>query len=268
MMLTGDDARRWLANSHTALVIAFLVLPLIVLIPMSLTSGNSLTFPTPGWSLCWFEEVINDERWINALWNSIVIGVASTFLASVLGISAAIGLTWGKFPGRKLIFALAAAPLVAPVLIVGVATYTIYASLEMIGNRWSLIFTHAAMSVPVVLTTVSASLAGFDRTLLRAAASLGAGYGRIFFKVLLPLISPGAMTGALIAFLISFDEVVVASFLSIGAQRTLPRLIFSGVRESVSPAIAAVAMLLIIFSALVLALVGWLNSRRTRLLRR
>ena len=268
MICTGDDFRRWLANSHTALVLAFLVLPLIVIIPMSFTSGNTLTFPTPGWSLRWFDEVVNDGRWRVALWNSIVIGVTSTLLSSVLGIIAAIGLTWGKFPGRNFIFTMAAAPLVVPVVIVGVATFSFYASMNMIGNRLSLIFTHAAMSIPIVLTTVSASLAGFDRTLLRAAASLGAGIWRTFFKILLPLISPGAITGALIAFLISFDEVVVASFLSVGDQRTLPRLIFSGVRESVSPAIAAVAMLLIIFSALMLALAALLHLRRSRISRR
>ena len=267
MIHKGDMIRQWLANLFSILVLAYLVLPLIVLIPMALTSGNTLTFPTPGWSLRWFEEIINDEKWINALINSLIIGVSATFLASILAIPAAIGLTWGKFPGKKMILTLAAAPLVVPVVILGVATFSFYASLEMVGSRLPLIFTHAAMAVPVMLTTVAASLAGFDRTLIRAAASLGAGYGRIFFKVLLPLIAPGAMTGALISFLISFDEVVVASFLSMGTQRTLPRLIFSGVRESVSPAIAAVALCLIIFSAFALALAGWLHSRRAKMSR-
>ncbi|UCE51551.1 MAG: ABC transporter permease [Desulfobacterales bacterium] len=265
MIRNAEDVRRWLMNSATCLVIVYLVLPLIVLIPISFTSGNTLTFPTPGWSLRWYSEVFSDERWINAFWNSVVIAVSSTFIASVFGILAAIGLTWGKIPGRNLIFTLAATPLIVPVVIVGVASFSFYASLELVGNRISIILTHAALSVPIVLTTISASLRGFDRTLLRASASLGAGYWRTFYKVLLPMISPGVMTGALIAFIISFDEIVVASFLSIGSQRTLPRLIFSGVRESLNPAIASVAMLLIVFSAFVLALVVWQHSRRVRL---
>ena len=259
-----ENGRRWAMYGYTFLILVFLLAPLLVIVPVSLTSGNTLIFPTPGVSLRWYEEVITDPKWIAALWNSLVIGVSATILATAMGVLAAIGLTWGTFPGRKLIYGLAAAPLVAPIVIVGVAAFSFYASLGLIGNRLSLILTHTALAVPVVVTMVAASLAGFDRTLMRAAASLGAGHLRTFTKVLLPLIAPGVMTGALIAFIISFDEVVVASFLSLAEQRTLPRLIFSGVRESVSPAIAAAAILLIGFSALLLALAGWIQSRTRR----
>ena len=135
----------------------------------------------------------------------------------------------------------------------------------MTGTRWALILTHTALAVPVMLTTVVASLQGFDRTLVRASASLGAGTARTFFKVILPLIAPGVVSGAIIAFIISFDEVVVASFLTTGEQRTLPRMIFSGVRESVSPAIASVAVLLVLFSAVLLGIIAWLQARGARL---
>lgn len=265
MRISAERTRCWLMVAHTALILAFLILPLLVILPISLTSGNVLRVPTSDFSLRWYEEVlVTDERWRNGLWNSLLIGVSSTLLASVMGLLAAIGLAWGRFPGKKLIYAIVAAPLVVPVVIVGVAAFSFYASLGMIGNPLALIMTHTALSVPVVLTTVIASLAGFDRTLMRAAASMGAGQWRAITRVLLPLIAPGVATGALIAFIISFDEVVVASFMSMADQRTLPRLIFSGVRENVSPAIAAVAILLIGFSAVLLGLIGWLQARADR----
>lgn len=262
--MTAARTRSLMMYGFSALLLAYLLLPLVFILPMSLTSGNTLTFPTPGWSWRWYEEILADPRWGDSLWNSLVIALSSTFLSCLLGIPAAIGLTWGRFPGKPLLYAIVAAPLVMPVVIVGVAAFSFFATLGLVGNRLSIILTHTAMAVPVMLTAVTASLRGFDRTLLRAAASLGAGAWRSFFRVLLPLIAPGVMTGAIIAFIISFDEVVVASFLSVGAERTLPRMIFSGVRESISPAIAAVAVLLILFSALLLSLITWLQARARR----
>jgi putative spermidine/putrescine transport system permease protein len=262
------SAQRWRQGAmhvHAALVLAFLLLPLLVIVPMSLTSGNTLAFPTPGWSLRWYAELVADDRWGRSLWNSVVIASATTALSCILGIPAAIGLAWGEFPGKRLVYAVVAAPLVVPVVIVGVAAYAFFATFGLVGSPVSIILTHTAMAVPVVLTTVVASLAGFDRTLMRAAASLGAGSWHSVRKILLPLIAPGIATGAIIAFIISFDEVVVASFLSVGNERTLPRMIFSGVRESVSPAIAAVAVLLIAFSAVLLGVIALLQARARRL---
>jgi putative spermidine/putrescine transport system permease protein len=263
MMAAGIRAR--LMYAYAALLLAFMLVPLAIIVPMSLTSGTSLAFPTPGWSLRWYDELLVDTRWGASFWNSVVIGLATTLLSALLGIPAAIGLAWGRFPGKRLIYALVAAPLVMPVVIVGVASFAFYASFGLVGTRLSIILTHTAMAVPVMLTTVVASLAGFDRTLLRASASLGAGSWTSFRRVLLPLIAPGVVTGAIIAFIISFDEVVVASFLSVAGERTLPRMIFSGVRESISPAIASVAVLLITFSAVLLAAIAWLQARAQRL---
>lgn len=263
-MITAEIRAR-LMYAYAVLLLAFMLVPLAIIVPMSLTSGTTLAFPTPGWSLRWYEELLVDTRWGASLWNSVVIGLSTTLLSCLLGIPAAIGLAWGRFPARRLIYALVAAPLVMPVIIVGVASFAFYASFGLVGTRLSIILTHTAMAVPVMLTTVVASLAGFDRTLLRAAASLGAGPWTSFRRVLLPLIAPGVATGAIIAFIISFDEVVVASFLSVAGERTLPRMIFSGVRESISPAIASVAVLLITFSAVLLAAIGWLHARAQRL---
>lgn len=254
--------------SFAAALLAFMLVPLLIIVPMSLTSGTSLAFPTPGYSLRWYQELLNDPRWLSSFWNSVIIASAATLLSSLLGIPAAIGIAWGTFPGKRIVYAIVAAPLVVPVVIVGVAAFSFFATLGLVGNKWSIILTHTAMAVPVMLTTVVASLTGFDRTLVKAAASLGAGTSRIFLKVILPLIAPGVLSGAIIAFIISFDEVVVASFLSSGEERTLPRMIFSGVRESVSPAIASVAVLLVAFSAVLLAVIAWLQIRAGRLQRR
>lgn len=260
--------RGLLMYAYAGLLLVFMLAPLLLIVPMALTSGNALQFPTPGVSLRWFAELVDDERWPAALQVSLIIGAASTTLALILGIPAAIALAWSEFPGKKIVMGIVAAPIVMPVVIVGVASYYFFSQIGMVGSRWSIIAVHAAMAIPVVVSTVAASLTTFDRTLLRASASLGAGTARTFLSVMLPLISPGVVTGAIIAFIISFDEVVVASFLSVGDDRTLPRMIFSGVRESISPAIASVALLLMVFSALLLVLIGFIQARARRFAQR
>ncbi len=249
---------------YAALLLAFMLAPLLIVVPMSLTSGTSLTFPTPGYSLRWFRELVDDPRWLSSFVNSVVIASSVTLLSCILGIPAAIALAWTKYPGKRIVYAIIAAPLVVPVVIVGVAAFSFFSALGMVGAKGSIILTHTALAVPVMLTTVMASLSNFDRTLVRAAASLGADPLPVFFRVVLPLIAPGVVSGAIIAFIISFDEIVVASFLSTGEERTLPRMIFSGVRESISPAIASVAVLLVLFSAILLVAIGWLQSRASK----
>lgn len=260
-MFFWPNFRRRLALFHAVLVFAFLLAPLLIMVPISLTSGTMLTLPVPGWSLEWYEIVFTDPRWTGALVNSLIIGVASTALATALGTLAAIGLTWGRFPGQRSMLAVISLPLVLPIIILGVASFSFYASLGLVGSRLSLVLAHAGLSAPVVVTTVMASLKGFDRTLMRAGASLGASPWTGFRRILVPLVAPGIMTGALVAFLISFDEVVIASFISSADQRTLPRQIFSGVRESISPAIAAAAIVLVVISGILLAFTAYIQHR-------
>ena len=266
--MTANRLRTMLMYGYAALLLTFMLAPLLLILPMALTSGNTLQFPTPGISFRWFVELIEDDRWPSALKVSLIVGIASTFIALALGIPAAMALAWSEFPGKKFIWGIIAAPIIMPVVVVGVASYYFFSEIGLVGSRWSIIVVHAAMAIPVVVSTVAASLTTFDRTLLRASASLGAGTTRTFLSIMLPLISPGVITGGIIAFIISFDEVVVASFLSVGADRTLPRMIFSGVRESISPAIASVALLLMLFSALLLALIGFIQVRSQRLSKR
>ena len=263
-MFFWPNFRRWLAGIHTGLIFAFLLAPLAIMVPISLTSGTMLTLPVPGWSLQWYEVIFTDPRWTVALVNSLIVGIASTALATALGTLAAMGLTWGRFPGQRLMLAVISLPLVLPIIILGVASFSFYATFGLIGSRISLILAHAGLAAPVVVTTVMASLKGFDRNLMRAGASLGAGPLLSFRRILVPLVAPGIMTGALVAFLISFDEVVIASFITSADQRTLPRQIFSGVRDSISPAIAAAAIVLVVISGVLLAFTAYVE-RRARL---
>ena len=243
------------------LVLLFLMLPLLVIIPLSFNSDSFLMYPMSGFSLQWYEDFLTSPAWRQALMNSMIVSPLATLLAMVLGTLAAIGLTRVGFPGKALLTAIIISPMVVPVVIVGVATYLVFAPLGLSGSYLGLVLVHAALGVPFVVTTVSATLQGFDHNLTRAAASLGANPTTSFFKVTLPLVAPGVISGGLFAFGTSFDEVVVTLFLASPAQTTLPRQMFAGIRENISPTIAAVATVLTITSVLMLITLEWLRRR-------
>ena len=202
---------------------------------------------------------------ITATQVAMIVAPAATFLAMVFGTLASIGLTRGEFRGKALVMSLLISPMVVPVVIIGVASYLFFAPLGLGNSYLSLILVHAVLGVPFVIITVSATLQGFNYNLVRAAASLGAPPLTTFFKVTLPLIAPGVISGALFAFATSFDEVVVTLFLAGPEQATLPRQMFSGIRENLSPTIAAAATLLIGFSIVLLLVLEWLRGRSERL---
>ncbi|WP_291991838.1 ABC transporter permease [Candidatus Accumulibacter sp. ACC003] len=247
------------------LILLFLVIPILVIIPLSFNSDSFLIYPMSGFSLRWYEEFFFSDTWIHALKNSLIVAPFATLLAMVFGTLASIGLTRVDFPGKALVTAILISPMVVPVVIVGVATYLVFAPIGLSGSYLGLILVHAALGVPFVVTTVSATLQGFDYNLVRAAASLGANPLTAFFRVTLPLVAPGVISGGLFAFGISFDEVVVTLFLASPEQTTLPRQMFSGIRENISPAIAAVATILTLFAVLMLLALEWLRGRSERL---
>jgi putative spermidine/putrescine transport system permease protein len=219
----------------------------------------------PGLSLRWYEEFFTSERWQTALWNSIIIAVATTVLSTVLGTLAALGLSRPNFPGRATVMAILISPMVVPIVITAVGMYFFYAMIGLSNTFAGLILAHTALATPFVVIIVTATLIGFDQTLIRAGASLGAAPPRVFFKVVLPLILPGMISGALFAFVTSFDEVVVVLFLASPDQRTLPKQMFTGIREMISPTITAAATLLIVFSVFMLTTVELLRRRSERL---
>jgi putative spermidine/putrescine transport system permease protein len=246
-------------------VLVFLVAPLLIVVPMSLTSGNVLAFPLPGLSMRWYEEVLTSERWTVPARNSLIVGVSATVLSLVLGTLAAVGLAQSRFRFRTLVLGLIVSPMVVPIVISAVAFYFFFVKFGLVGTYIGLILAHTVLAAPFVVITVTATLQDFDRDLVRAAASLGAPPLTVFRRIVLPIIAPGVATGGLFAFATSFDEIVVALFLASPQQRTLPRQIFSGVREYVSPSIAAVATLLILLAAVLLLVVELLRRRGERL---
>jgi len=260
-----EHAWFWTHRTLCALVLLFLILPVLVIVPLSFNSGSFLVYPLQGFSLRWYEDFFSSAEWMRSLKNSLIVAPAATVLAMIFGTLAAIGLTRGEFRGKSLVMSLLISPMVAPVVIVGVASYLFFAPLGLGNSYTGLILVHAVLGVPFVIITVSATLQGFNYNLVRAAASMGASPLTAFRRVTLPLIAPGVISGALFAFATSFDEVVVTLFLAGPEQATLPRQMFSGIRENLSPTIAAAATLLIAFSVLMLLTLEWLRGRSEKL---
>lgn len=244
--------------------LAFLVLPMAAVVPLSFSSSSFLSYPIPGWSLRWYQNLFESAEWMAAAKNSFIVAPLATLLATLLGTLAAMGLNRADFPGKGLLMSVLISPMVVPVVVVGVGVYLFFAPLGLADSYAGLVLAHTALGAPFVVTTVGATLAGYDHNLTRAALSLGAGPLRAFRDVTLPVIAPGVASGALFAFATSFDEVVVTLFLAGPGQATLPRQMFTGIRENISPTICALATILMLFSTALLLFLEWLRGRRTR----
>jgi putative spermidine/putrescine transport system permease protein len=243
------------------LALAFLVLPILVIIPLSFSSSQFLVYPIPGFSLRWYDNLIHSDAWIRAAKNSFIVAPLATLIATVLGTLAAVGLNKADFLGKGLLMAILISPMVVPVVVIGVGVYLFFAPLGLSDSYTGLILSHVALGAPFVVITVLATLQGFNHNLVRASLSLGAGPLRTFFRVTLPVIAPGLIAGALFAFATSFDEVVITMFLAGPSQATLPRQMFAGIRENVDPTIAALATLLMVFSTCLLLALEWVRGR-------
>ena len=278
-----------------ALIFLFLIAPILVVIPLSFNAESFFTFtpkmlhfdPT-GYSLRWYDLLLTfpdvptdvprdsawwgvvwrEAAWINAAKNSAIIGFFATIIATFLGTLAALGLSRPEMPYRKAIMAILISPMIVPVIIVTLGLFFFYSAIEV--NKWGVpylgvILAHATLGIPFVIITVTATLTGFDHSLSRAAANLGASPTRTFREVILPLITPGMVSGALFAFVTSFDEVVVVLFVGKNDEQTIPRQMWNGIREQISPAILSVATILVIVSIGLLASVELLRRRSERL---
>lgn len=243
------------------IVLLFLLLPIFVIVPLSFSSSSFLSYPIPGWSLRWYQELFASDDWARATRNSFIVAPLATLIATTLGTLAAVGLARVKFFGKGLLTGLLIAPMVVPIVVVGVSAYLFFARIGLSDSYTGLVLIHAALGAPFVLTTVMATLQNFNQNLVKASLNLGAGPVQTFFRVTLPVIAPGVVSGALFAFATSFDEVVVVLFLAGPAQTTLPRQMFTGIRENISPTIAAVATLLILFTAFLMMTLEWLRGR-------
>ncbi len=246
-------------------IFIYLVFPLLTIIPLSFNSGEFLHYPLQGLSLRWYHEFFASGRWGVAIENSAIVGVCSMVLATVLGTVTAVGINRANFPGKQLVLALLISPMMIPLVITALALYLFYARIGLNDTYIGLILAHTILGMPFVLITVSATLQGFDYNLIRAGASLGASPLRVFFKIVLPNIAPGVVSGALFAFAISLDEVVVVLFVAGPAHRTLPRQMFSGIREHLSPTFLAAATTLIVVAALLMVTMELLRKRSEKL---
>jgi putative spermidine/putrescine transport system permease protein len=234
------------------LVFLFLILPVLIVIPLSFSSSQFLRFPPPGFSLQWYQSFWESSLWRDALANSLQIGGLTVLIATPLGTLASIGLVRGKFPGRRILTALLQAPMIVPTIVVAVALYFSFSRLQLVGHVFAVALGHAALAVPLVVINVSAALVSFDDTLEQAAANLGADRWRTFRYVTLPLIRPSVLAGALFAFLTSFDELLVALFISgIGAQ-TLPVKMWASLQQDIDPTIAAISTVMVAISCIVI----------------
>ncbi|MFT5643468.1 MAG: putative spermidine/putrescine transport system permease protein [Janthinobacterium sp.] len=248
-------------RGFNVLALIFLVLPILVIIPLSFSDSTFLSYPMPGYSLRWYENLFASDAWMRAAKNSFIVAPLATLIATVLGTMAAIGLNKAEFPCKGLLMAILISPMVVPAVVVGVGVYIFFAQIGLSDSYTGLILVHAALGAPFVVTTVLATLQGFNHNLVRASQSLGASPLTTFFRITLPVIAPGLISGALFAFATSFDEVVVTLFVAGPSQTTLPRQMFTGIRENISPTIAALATILIIFSTCLLLVLEWLRGR-------
>lgn len=252
-----------------ALVFIFLVAPIIVIIPLSFNTDPFFTYPISQYSLRWYGEIFGDGPqailWQRSLVNSLIIGIASTVLATVLGTAAALGMSTARLPMASLLVGVMISPIIVPIIIAAIGMYYFYSRVGLVGTYPGLILAHTALGMPFVFITVSATLAGFDRNLVRAGAILGARPLRVFRKITLPLILPGVASGALFALATSWDEVVAVLFLAGVDQHTIPRRMWSGVRDNLSPTIIAAASLLIGLSIVLMIVVEVLRRRSERL---
>ena len=248
-----------------ALILVCLVLPIIAIIPISFSSDTMLTYPMPGLSFRWYKEFFNAVMWTLSMKNSFIIAFSTMALATALGTLAALGLTMTDFPFKGVIMGVLIMPMVVPIVITAVGIYFFFAWVRLTSTHIGMILAHTALATPFVVITVTATLKGFDQNQVRAGASLGASPVKVFFKITLPQILPGIISGALFAFVTSFDEVVVALFIAGAEQYTLPRQMFAGIREKYNPTIAAVATMMIVVSILVLVSVELLRRRSERL---
>ena len=265
----GPAQRGWYYafRGYGLLVLFFLILPLIVIIPLSFSSSpyftftrQMLTLSPSGFSTQWYHNFFTSPAWIQAIKNSFIISPAAALIATALGTLAALGLTRPHMPFRGLITGLLILPMIVPLIITATALFFAFSYVHLVNTYVGIIVAHAILGVPFVVITVSATLSGFDQQLYRAALSLGASPSQAFFKVTMPLILPGIISGALFAFMTSFDEVVIVLFIAGPTQTTLPLQMWTNLRYTIDPTILAVATLVLLIAVLLLA--GLEASRR------
>ncbi|WP_051505847.1 ABC transporter permease [Mesorhizobium sp. WSM2561] len=249
------------AGLVVALILFFLILPTLIVIPISLGSAPYIEFPPSGLTLHWYVEYFTDPDWIAATLFSLRIAFFTTITATIIGTLAAVALVRGDLPGKSLVLGLALSPLIVPHIIIAIALYLFFSPLRLTGNFFGFLLAHTMLTVPYVVVSVSASLQRFDPVLEMAALNCGAGRGRSFFEIVLPHIAPGVITGAVFAFISSFDEATVAFFISDIGGKTITRKMFEDINLNLTPVIAAVSTIVVAISILLMSTIRLAENR-------
>ncbi len=252
---------RFLSAGVVGLILVFLAFPILVVFVVSFSSASYLTFPPPAFGLKWYAAYFGNADWLRPTWLSLWVAACVVMLSTTLGTLAAVGIARLPQPLRVFATGLILSPLIVPVIVVAIGIYYAFARYGLVGSPVALVLAHSCLAVPFVVTSVSASLAGIDPRLEQAALSLGATPAGTFRQVTLPLIRPGVLVGALFAFITSFDELVVALFLSGSGAITLPRRMWDDLRYQIDPTIAAVSTLTIVLTAVLLGSAHLLRKR-------
>lgn len=241
-----------LLRTFVIFILVLMILPFLIIIPLSLSSSMAFEFPPPGYSLKWYENFLGNDQWTDGFIRSMVVAACTAVISMIIGTMASLAIDRLQFPGKKIFMNLMIAPMVIPLVIVGIAMYHSFSLYKMTNSLTALILAHSIIAIPIVVVTVSAKLKGIDRNLELAAMSLGSNPIGVFFKVTLPLIRTSVLAGALFAFITSLDEVVVSIFVSGATTKTLPVVMWENMRAQVDPTIAVVSTILIISTLIVM----------------
>jgi putative spermidine/putrescine transport system permease protein len=279
---TGQRVGYYSFLTYCGLVFFFLIAPIFIILPLSFSSSpffeftrEFMHFEPEAWSLRWYRQMVGisspgdttvvTDKWMLGTRNSFIIGISATLLATALGTVAALGLSRRNMPFKGTIMAILISPMIVPLIITSAGMFFFYSKIGLTHTYLGLILAHTALGTPFVVITVTATLTGFDTNLIRASQSLGADTMRTFFKVIMPLILPGVISGALFAFITSFDEVVVVMFVGSVEQITIPKQMWAGLRQETSPVILCMATCLVFLSIALLTTVELLRRRSERL---
>jgi putative spermidine/putrescine transport system permease protein len=254
-------SRLWLYFLAAA-ILAFLVLPTIIVIPMSFSASQYLEFPPREWSLRWYVSYLASPSWMQATVTSLKAGLLTTLVATPLGTLAAYGLFTARLRGTKLVLSVLLTPIIVPVILVGIGVFYAYVRLKLVNTLTGLVLAHSMLAIPLVVMVMTSALKSYDMNQEMVARSLGASRARAFLLVTLPQLRFAVVTSAVLSFLTSFDEVVIAMFVSGGDNSTLTRNMFNALRDQIDPTIAAISTVMIVISSLLVALTQLLGKSR------
>ena len=253
--------RLWL-YALAAIILAFLIVPTLIVIPMSFSASQYLEFPPRQWSLRWYENYFASTAWMQATATSFKAGFLTTLVATPLGTLAAYGLFMSRFRWARLIYVMLITPIIVPVILVAIAVFYVYVQLKLVNSLTGIVLAHSMLAVPLVMMVITSAMKSYDMNQEMAARSLGASRPKAVLTVTLPQIRFAVITGALLSFLTSFDEVILAMFVSGGANSTLTRNMFNALRDQIDPTIAAISTLMIVVTTVLLGAAQVFGQRR------